>query len=493
MQNDFEKNIAQRMQEFSIAPQPEIWQQVEAALPPEKKRRIAFWWWLLPLVGLLGGGIWLTILTISKQPTGASKEKTGMQQNTFTQTESSTEPTEKNPGDTTTENLSIAQLQNTEKKNAQRQESDSVFTVETTTSIGDRKDKISTSVSVARKKRLSRRVSKDFEKARQLSTNSSIARVENKTNRSQPDLSSGESERVVQTYAGNVPLAKPDASFINTVKDTISPLPIEKNATIDSVDAIKSIADTAVTTHSVAAKKTVPGKPRRSNWMVEAGVGQSWQQQQTNSSNSLYASPQYTTGPVVSLPASYASFVQPKTSFSFSLGIVRKQTISQHWNWQLALRYQLLSTTQAYGSRRDSLANFNAANAARIYNPGDTLVYHNYVHQVQLAPRIEYTIHPASHFPVSIHTGLSIAYNISSNQLLHDYRSYNYLRSSAQSNKWLYSAEIGATVFLYKKVYAGLLYQYGLTNVAKPALQSDYRWRVWQFRMALPLFNHSSK
>ena len=46
------------MQDFRISPGPQVWKQVEAALPNEKRKRWFAFWWLLPIGLLLGGTIW---------------------------------------------------------------------------------------------------------------------------------------------------------------------------------------------------------------------------------------------------------------------------------------------------------------------------------------------------------------------------------------------------------------------------------------------------
>ncbi len=504
MQNDFEKDISQRMQDFSIAPQPEIWQQVEAALPPEKKRRrAAFWWWLLPLAVLLGGGIWLAF---DKQPGDASKEKSTSPQTTIITNDLSKKTQVENPVDTPSQKLSSATIVVPEKNkmgNSQLQKKDSVYDVKGTVSTNKTLGEIQSSASVIHKKRLNYRVNNFSKIPKQITTSSSVTRAENKTTKQQPDPASGELEKELKTYTNITPLAKPEATITQQVPDTIPVLPAKQKIATDSTDSVKNNVATTITPTQIttAAAKKGSNKKSRSSWIAEVGLGQSWQRQSLQGSNQSYYSPVNSTGPLTGVPipgspSNYGSLTPPTAAFSFSAGITRKQAISQHWNWQIALRYQMLSTKQEYGSRRDSLAIYYALDAARIssaYIPGSTLVYHNHVHQVQLVPRIEYTINPASHFPISFHTGFSLAYNISSNQLLQDYRTYNYVRSSVLSTKWMSAAEVGATVFLNKKLYAGLLYQHGFSNVAKPALQSNYRWRQWQVRLGLPLFNHSSK
>ena len=498
MQNDFEKDIAQRMQDFSITPQPEIWQQVEAALPPEKKRRrAAIWWWLLPLAVLLGGGIWLIL---NEQPTGVSKGKKETQQTTSTTNKTAKETKEQSRGDSNINTVSVLPIQKKEKANKPLQKTDSTFSIKESISNDKQQAAIQHSVSKARQKKLTRKADKSIGQAEIISTNSFIVQNGSRTANQKADPASDDIEKGLQTPAGNVSVVKSEATYSSLVKDTLPASLVQLKIALDSIDSTRNTADTTTKALQIntAVAKHVSNKKNRPIWMLEVGIGQSWQREPGEGGGQYArdalnaANPSNPTGsvPSISIPA----FTPPKASYTFSLGIARKQAISRHWNWQIALHYQLLSTTQHYGSTHNSVNNnYSTADAALIYTPGDTSVYHNYAHQVQVVPRIEYIINPASRVPVSINTGFALAYNVGGNQLLQDDRNHNYIRSSAYTTKWLSAIEIGTGFMIHKKVYAGITYQHGLSNVARPALQSDYRWRLWQVRLGLPLFNHSSK
>src|SRR4051812_13740149 len=57
MQNDFEKQVQQKMDELSFDPTPPVWLKVEEQIRKKKDRRRLILW--LPLACLLtGGGLW---------------------------------------------------------------------------------------------------------------------------------------------------------------------------------------------------------------------------------------------------------------------------------------------------------------------------------------------------------------------------------------------------------------------------------------------------
>ncbi|MBL7748952.1 MAG: hypothetical protein JNM19_16050, partial [Chitinophagaceae bacterium] len=59
-ENEFEKQVKEKMDDFHLRPSPEVWADVERRIRKEKKRRIIFWWPLLfiLLAGGIGAGIW---------------------------------------------------------------------------------------------------------------------------------------------------------------------------------------------------------------------------------------------------------------------------------------------------------------------------------------------------------------------------------------------------------------------------------------------------
>jgi Outer membrane protein beta-barrel domain len=55
-ENEFEKQVQQKMKEFDLRPSEEVWMEVEGRIRKEKKRRWIIFWWMLPLL-LAGSGV----------------------------------------------------------------------------------------------------------------------------------------------------------------------------------------------------------------------------------------------------------------------------------------------------------------------------------------------------------------------------------------------------------------------------------------------------
>lgn len=76
MQNEFEKQVKQRMEELKLVPSEPVWQKVELQIRKEKDRqRVLFW---IPLFALIGAGLWIGIdrytETIAFKAPGSAKE-----------------------------------------------------------------------------------------------------------------------------------------------------------------------------------------------------------------------------------------------------------------------------------------------------------------------------------------------------------------------------------------------------------------------------------
>ncbi len=58
-EESFEQQARNMAEQFSMAPQPIVWQRVKAAISPKRRRRAAFIWWTLALGVACGLGFWL--------------------------------------------------------------------------------------------------------------------------------------------------------------------------------------------------------------------------------------------------------------------------------------------------------------------------------------------------------------------------------------------------------------------------------------------------
>ena len=82
MQEGFEKNIQQRMQDFNLEPSPMVWTEIDASLNDKKRRRFAAWWWLLPpAAAMLAAFIILTYKTTKNSNSSLSENAESISSN----------------------------------------------------------------------------------------------------------------------------------------------------------------------------------------------------------------------------------------------------------------------------------------------------------------------------------------------------------------------------------------------------------------------------
>ena len=60
MQNEFEKQVQQKMEELDLVPSAPVWQKIEAQIRQKKDRRRLILWIPMLLILLLGGTWWLS-------------------------------------------------------------------------------------------------------------------------------------------------------------------------------------------------------------------------------------------------------------------------------------------------------------------------------------------------------------------------------------------------------------------------------------------------
>jgi hypothetical protein len=516
MQDDFEHKISQQMQEFSISPQPEIWQRVEAALPEKKHRRIAFWWWLLPLVVGAGLGLWwvgnyrsensakkvaehkanVTKPTIStgtetsiipakdSSLSQAQKSSTNSKRNSDITAKEAIVVTTENSSSTQVESPAVATKQNTNTSNGKRNTATYSSSVKAIAKANKKKSSSATFCtsninSISKEKRPDNDERDKVKAKKDLENNNPVN-----------ELNSGE-ELALQAGISNViPIEVKTDSVV--LAPTITP---GANDTTEKKEIADAQKNTAQKNEEVVKKKSAKSSnSKKALWLVDAAIGTSWLKGTSSldkalldATNQYFSSPG-TIGAGTGNSSSFRNFARPGVGYSLSLGFIRRQEFNKHLSWQAALHYQLLSATQRVGSAIDTPSIYSRASApSLIYNTGNRRTYRNIVHQLQFSPGLVLTVNPTAHSPFSITTGAAAAYNVSNNLLLHDYRSNTYIRSARSSSKIQYSAYLGVDISIQKKLQLGLIYQHSFSNVAKGNLGSDYQWRQLQLHVSLPV------
>ena len=94
MQNEFEKQVQQKMEELKLVPSDPVWEKVEMRIRKKKdRRRVIFWF---PLFALVGAGLWIGIDQYSNRIAYSKKDNKTIQQRTIDKLEAGKVIDEKN-------------------------------------------------------------------------------------------------------------------------------------------------------------------------------------------------------------------------------------------------------------------------------------------------------------------------------------------------------------------------------------------------------------
>jgi len=94
MQNEFEKQVQQKMEELKLVPSDPVWQKVEMQIRKKKDRRRAIFW--IPIFILLAGGLWIGMEQYSNDENSHSKIENIKKDNPVVVTTPTPELVEKN-------------------------------------------------------------------------------------------------------------------------------------------------------------------------------------------------------------------------------------------------------------------------------------------------------------------------------------------------------------------------------------------------------------
>ncbi len=523
MPGEFEKEMQERMQDFRISPGPQVWKQVEAALPEEKrKRRFAFWWWL-PLGLMVGGGIWYAV--------GGNKASTiadNQQPLQATQPTSSFKETNENKVITTpatitkqedrANNNSVPQTNNKvavrSKKVPQTTNEDAVRSNElpqTNNKVAVISKKVPQTTNedvvksnevpktnnkvTVRSKKVPQTTNEDAVKSNELlQTNNKTGVVNNTVTDEEPPVLQSAAAKP-NNIASKDAAATAD-SAINTLPETAVVNP-ESTTTQNQADTAATVASEADKTPKSSAQNK---KTKQVSWQffASAGISNTKSAFLGSMNKSLeFASP---LNLVASNPGNINSTPQQSTpGFSYAAGIERLQKTGKHWQWYTGAQYSYLSNHQKTGARKDSgltlfdnagLTNSSSRNGATVpgfYYSGNSISHTNTIHQLGLQTGLQYTLNPTGKKPISIRGGLMANWQVATTQLLFDGTKGVYYYSKDATHHFTMGTQLGFDWKLAQQFSIGAFFQYNFTRIAKPELGNNLHWKMSGIRIAVPL------
>ncbi len=427
MQNEFEKEVRQKLEELRLPPSPPVWEEVAWQIRPERKRRRVFFWFLL-IAGIMAGGTGIYMGMEKKGPVTAETLK----------------PSGKH---------SSPAQQNQQKQSATNGEKTSPLIEESsgTSTKTSSPESITNSITTAStQKRLNKVVQSKS------TTLSPISVSPNNSLNISPSIIINGSPDVTQSIIipwrndkVSTALASP---FINPMPADASQSQAMLQTIAAAITNTKTKTDSLQKATSDSVTKIVRNSKGRWRKMVTIDVGASGYASSPLgilSAEKLFqmdVMPQFNTGagtPVSSPQLVAALATRRGVAFSISGGVWKN--ISRRTELSIGVAYSLYTTRQPVGSRvrNDTVVRYSGNQVAleSFYSTGDSSITTNHFHTLSLPVAISWQVHQRLPFFASF----NIAYGrlVSANALVYSASSNLYFEGDDGYNKHQLPVTIG--------------------------------------------------
>lgn len=420
MQETFEYNISQQLDDFKLQPSPTVWQEVDAALHPKRKNRTIIWWWLGAVILAIGAlGFWATFYSST---------------NTFK---------------TITNN---AVTFNSASPNTQTP------AINKTKNIGNSKFSIDKEEVIL------------FEKQQKaLLQQPSISFT---INNKDPNLSVEKITAAQLTTNTNHSTDNTDNVIV--ISEKIQSLSLNLDKKIDSNNnniVIENNKDTDTSTIIKQLKKS--SKSQR--WFVTVGVG-ILKTSQTYRTSSLVFNNGVAVGsgapgsPVLGgSTGNTPAIANAKTGFNLQFGIGYNTELSKHWTLQTGLQYRYLNNKQ--GLKADTTTGFTNSFIA-----DNSHFITNKAHWLQVPITFAYNLQPKSKQKICLLVGGSVAYALSKQWLISNTNTGRFYYDASANNRWLLGVHGGLSYSFNERLHLAVLAEYTFTPI-----QSSYNTKSNHF------------
>ncbi|MEO6721286.1 MAG: hypothetical protein ABIN67_13025 [Ferruginibacter sp.] len=203
-------------------------------------------------------------------------------------------------------------------------------------------------------------------------------------------------------------------------------------------------------------------------------VGSSQLDENKDYSNSIpVTSPGNNTGSTIVYTPS-----QVKLSSAFVVGMYVQKQVSPNTSFLVGLNYKHYSTKMNLGVRVDSFSNSNLSSSDFYYRSGNTIKYYNRYHFIEMPVGILFNLSKKrSQLPVYLYTGISVSQLINTTALQYEQQSGSYYMNETFFNKTQVGLSARVLFSLFKNSKKPLLVgpdiNYSLTKMATTGLYSD--------------------
>ncbi|MBO9682642.1 MAG: outer membrane beta-barrel protein [Flavisolibacter sp.] len=458
MQNEFEKQVQQKMEELKLVPSEPVWQKVEMQIRKKKgRRRLIFWIPVLTL--LLGGGLWIGIDHYSNNVSYNRNETEKLnhqipKQNSFVQPEQpATDQTIKQP-----------QEKNLETTLSPR-------SGKTTSSITNESVRLSTTSAFQNsKQRVKPRKENSLPEQQEKSSakNNETVLTETQTKTREPVL---QQDQVNKQMDQEQNFSDSNLTTVSSGQKNDSLAGIEK-VTL-KVDSIKSDSIKQLRVKKYAASKW------KLTFAVSGGVSGLGRLNVFNGFLIENKSMNYI--PPVMSPGSgsgngiYYPPSEVKKDFSFAVQAGINKQLTKRTSFSTGLGYNYYSNSILVGRRVDQnliIRNYSVReyfmNSNSNYSNGTLEFYHNRYHFVTLPLALDWKL--LKKHPLNLSTGISIQYLVQTNGLIFEYNNQAYFHNKNAFNRFQLFSGLGVNYsFPVKKnsIAIGPELQYGISRLEK--------------------------
>lgn len=459
-EQNFEKQVQQKMEELSLTPSAPVWQKVEEQIRKKKdRRRLLFW--LLPLLMVVGGSAGWMIWSTGKGAGSIDSVQITHQPVTPVDVVQEKAVVNTAPG--------IKEQDQTTKSTGNVNDKDEI-TAYKQPGITAKPPKLTTSLTTSRPKMIEKEG---------LSPTDEITSEEKTTKAKQAETISNEEVETLKEVAAN----REEESRTNTAAPDTAASSGQEVIT-NKVPEITPPAAPATTlplsedSATLVQKEPVKKKPSRWLWTAhaEGGVASVW--------SSLFELPSTRSQFMYSSPAQYsggnffAYYPSPQEEGpAFAAGFTAKRILNARTKLTAGVQYNFYSTTMAVGQEKNASTSAmvpyarQSSAADNSYLPGTQNQYRNRYHFIQLPIGIEYQV--LRKIPLQVHGGLSVAQLVSTNALLYDYNAQAYYQNSRAFNTTQLHLFTNLTYPVWKRkavrLDLGPYVQYSLTELQKKA------------------------
>ncbi len=456
--NEFEKQVQQKMEELHLSPADAVWENIEAALPGEKRKHR--WWFLLFTFLVLSTGLFIFL-----------KFNSGKKSNQLS----------------VAENISAAPP-----TAAQNKKADSVVIPY-----------------------------KNFQHINSDSTDAAFTNTADKiaiTSRTEIKITKAAAEEVLRGLEESAPLKKdkslyikgatkvkikaPDSGYITEVTNNEKTEEINStgsSATVSNVTEITALNDSIITTVkindsegmvvkqndtlslSASTKSNIKKVENKWQYGFEFSTGNAKIKNSLFSNQSVYSDVRFFNQVGSISTGSVAAPGSPKSGIAYTFGFYTEKNLNPKWSLKTGLRYAYQYNNLQVGKRTDSASNFTfemnkSIAATNYYSTGNTNTYKNQFHLLELPIQFGYKIF--KNHSVYAEAGSSIAYLLNSNALVYSSSARAYITNPGVFNKLLLSFNAGVSVdILLKRKFAfniGYSYKYNASSVTQKAYGKQY-------------------